>query len=331
MLNVGKRTNLNFINNSKKNILFVDRDIDIDHPGIVDSINSACHDMIVFDDATHYKRGFDVNNFFCRLKKLNLSRPWIILTSDFTYYHSSEDQIVYYPYHCFVNLDICRTTEVDIRSLRNNYLGFLPWHLYPVRLSFLLKFFQQDWFNKCLVNYLPEKILTATQKKILESSIQQLSPQELGVLKQFHVDFPNGLVADMNDDRREIQYINNSANTDCYINFMIESEYDFPFITEKSIKPYLCGQFSAVLSNNLLYNHLEEIGIDILKDYLDMYVPNIDVQERVDITIKKLSKLILNIEQIWIDTYQRRLENYNYVRSTAFVDKLEFKIKQWVN
>lgn len=331
MENVGKSTNLHFIKNSKKNILFVDRDIDVDNNAIVDSLNSVCYDMIIFDDATQYRQGFLVNDFFVKLKTLNLSRPWIILTSDFTFYRSSEEQIVYYPYHCFVNLDVCRTIEVDIKNLRNNYLGFLPWHLYFVRLLFLLKFVQQDWFNKCLVNYLPENILTDFQKKILYSSVQQLSPQELFNLNQFHIDFPNGLVADINDDRLELQYINNCANTDCYINFMIESEYDLPFITEKTIKPYLCGQFSAVLGNNLLYNHLEEIGIDIFKDYLDMYVPNVDIRERVDLTIEKLSKFMFNIEQSWIETYPRRLENYNYVRSTSFVDKLEFKIKQWVN
>lgn len=92
----------------------------------------------------------------------------------------------------------------------------------------------------------------------------------------------------------------------------------------------MCGQFSAVLGNNSLLQHLQELGIDTLTDHLNMQVSDTNFRHALDTILNRLSNLITNIEQSWVDTYPRRLENYHYVRSNTFVNKLECNLKKWL-
>jgi hypothetical protein len=165
------------------------------------------------------------------------------------------------------------------------------------------------------------------QSAVLNAAIAQLTPSELGTLGELSKVLP--LVADHNDSHEFIS-TRNLCYTDCYINAMVESDYDTPFLTEKSLKPYFSGQFSAVLGNNRIYDHLTDLGVDTMQDYLDLSTDTGDFGERVDQTLHKVSALLPNIEQVWHDTYERRLYNYNYVRSVKFTDKMENKIKQWL-
>jgi hypothetical protein len=135
------------------------------------------------------------------------------------------------------------------------------------------------------------------------------------------------LVADPTDHHGHIA-TKNLGYSNCYINAMVESDYDTPFLTEKSLKPYFSGQFSAVLGNNKIYSHITDLGIDTMQDYLDLSTNAINFGDRVDETVAKISALLPNIEHAWHETYQRRLCNYNYTRSDAFVDRLEIDIKQ---
>jgi hypothetical protein len=288
------------------------------------------YDIIIFDDATPYLRNYDARDMYNNLIQLHLTKPWIIITSDFNYYKSAIKNIVYYPFHFLVGIYSARKTELDIKQLRKHYLGFLSFHNYEIRLITFLKLYQQKWFDKCLANYKPSHELTPRQLQVLQNSIAQLNESELNLLEKFNKQFPHGIVADSSTTGLDFVSIDNTANTDCYINLMIESEYNLPFITEKTIKPYLCGQFSAVLGNNFLYQHLQNLGIDTLQDYLEMQVWNSDPRQTIDTILNRLSDLIVNIEQSWIDTYPRRLDNYYYVRSDKFINKLDDGIKEWL-
>lgn len=322
----------NFSTFSSKKNLIVDRKYALDHslllPEYLDK--NKDYDIIVFDDATPYIRNCQVQKMYENVVECNIKTPWIIITSDFNYYKSHEKNIVYYPYHLLFSVAHSKNTEIKISQLRNYFIGFLPWHLHELRLVTIIKLYQQKWFDKCLINYFPKKTLTPFQLEILQCSMNNLSSVESTLLQEFNDNFPNGMIADTSEEFIDFYSLNNKANTDCYVNLMIESEFDLPFITEKSIKPYLCGQFSAVFGNNALTKHLQELGIDTLTDYLNMQVSDRDFRNAIDTILNRLSDLITNIEQSWVDTYPRRLENYNYVRSDAFIYKLEYNLKEWL-
>lgn len=322
----------NFSTFSSKKILIVDRIYALDHSYLLPEYldKNKDYDIIVFDDATPYVRNCQVQKMYENVVECNIKTPWIIITSDFNYYKSHEKNIVYYPYHLLFSVAYSKNTEINIRQLRNYFIGFLPWHLHELRLVTIIKLYQQKWFDKCLINYFPKKTLTPFQLEILQRSMNNLSSVESTLLQEFNDNFPNGMLADTSEEFIDLNSLNNKANTDCYINLMIESEYNLPFITEKTIKPYLCGQFSAVLGNNFLYKHLQNLGIDTLQDYLEMQVWNLDPRQTIDTILNRLSDLIVNIEQSWIDTYPRRLDNYYYVRSDKFINKLDDGIKEWL-
>ena len=285
------------------------------------------HDLIVFDDSTNYVRGYSALELYKNLKSFNLKSKFLILTSNFNYFNNEIDAIIYYPFYLINGIRFLADTKTDIRSSRHFNLGFLFYHVYYVRLLFILKILEKSWLDTCLFNFFPVYSLKESQLKIFDNSVKQLNSKNLSLLEKLNHRFPNGTIADPNDKSEIGLSIDNRIYTDCYINFMIESDFDTPFITEKSIKPYFSGQIPAVLGNNKLYNHLSELGIDTMSDLINLKTEFTDHDSILDYTIEQISNLIPNLEQIWNDSYKRRLQNYYYVRSTDLINKLELTIK----
>jgi hypothetical protein len=294
------------------------------------------YDIMVFDYATPYQRYVDEVKLFDQLTQLNLSIDWIIITSNFMYYHSDNSQIVYYPIYLIDGID--KAVEKNswfnpnIQQPRRHNLSFLTYHLHWHRILSLISLYKQTWFNTCLINLLPIDKMNASQLQGYQAGILSLDSTELETMNELFKLAP--LVADKTDDQREIVNVQNRAFTDCYINMFTESDYARPFITEKSIKPFLTGQFTAVLAHNGLYNHLRELGFDLLSDYinLDFEIKNVsDVRLAINNVVDQIDKLLPNIEQAWKDTYTRRQHNYNLARSPALRSNLCQTLSEQLN
>lgn len=312
---------------SDRKILIVDREYAAENSSrLIEHVDSQpSSDMIVFDDAVPYVRKYSALELYHTVKSYNLKTPWTIITGDFDYSKSQIPEIVYYPYHAIVAVDWNKDITTEIKKSRSANLSFLSFHMYHVRLLFILTLFKQSWFDTCLLNFPTTHQMQPDQTMAFNEAVEQLTADELATLTRMQTILP--LVADPTDHHGHIA-TKNLGYSNCYINAMVESDYDTPFLTEKSLKPYFSGQFSAVLGNNKIYSHITDLGIDTMQDYLDLSTNAINFGDRVDETVAKISALLPNIEHAWHETYQRRLCNYNYTRSDAFVDRLEINIKQ---
>jgi len=208
----------------------------------------------------------------------------------------------------------------------------MSYHLHWHRLLSLLALYKQTWFTTCLLNLLPIAQMNSSQLQGYQNGILLLTKDELLSLNELFKLAP--IVADDTDDQREIVNIQNRAFTDCYINMFTESDYAKPFITEKSIKPFLSGQFTAVMAHKGVYTHLQDLGFDLFQEYINLEFNIIDINDArnaINNVIDQISKLLPNIEQVWNDTYIRRKHNYELAISPALRSELCRELTEQLN
>lgn len=137
------------------------------------------------------------------------------------------------------------------------------------------------------------------------------------------------LVADATDTQHEIVNLENRAFYDSYINVFTESDYPAPFATEKCVKPFLSGQFFAVVGCPDMYAHLKDLGFDLFDDYIPMPTHD-NLRPVLDELITSIKNLLPNIHEAWNSTYERRLHNYELSRSSklrnTLTDSLRIKL-----
>ena len=286
------------------------------------------YDIIIIDYATNYMRR-ELEEKLCeQLAQHTLPKPWIIITSDFKYFNQQHDHIVYYPIYLIDGLDKGGNTEIEINDLRTHSICFLTYHYHWHRVLILLALYQQMRFESCLIN-LPElSTLTDSQSHSLKNSLIYLNPEEKQLVDEMFGLAP--LVADDTDIQVELVDIENKSFQNSYINIFTESDYPKPFVTEKSVKPFLSGQFFAVFGHPAAYLHLKELGFDLFEDYLPM-PQHKNFRQNLQELMNTINGLIPNIVSVWNDTYQRRLHNYTLARSSQLRDKLCQRLLEKVN
>lgn len=288
-------------------------------------------DLILFEYSYRYTRSFDEIDLYTTINSANLKQQWIILTSNYQYYKSLIPQIVYYPVHVIsVIEDYYNDFDVDIKSQRSNFLSFLSYHMHPHRLISLLKLYNQNWFDKCLINLVTPDMVADYQNDIFNASCQLLNSSETKLLAELIKLAP--IIADTTETYHDVNLnsVNNSGYTDCYICMFTEADYPSSFITEKSIKPFLSGQLTAVIGNSTLPKHLKKLGFEIFEEYIDIGLDTPDqpdgldtLRNKLDILLNQLSNLLPIIDDIWNVTYLRRKHNYELVKDPNFLLQLK--------
>ena len=290
-------------------------------------------DLIIIDYSYKYNRFIDEWLLYSIIDDLNLKWPWIIITSNFNYFRSNNNQIIYYPIHAIHAIEYPgNNIDIDLKSKRDYLVSVLSHHLHPHRLLLLTKLYEQPWFDKCLINFSTSNI-TELQTLIYQSSLRLLTADELSIIQQIQNQSP--IIADPFESCDSIVSINNRGFTNCYISMFTEANYNSPFITEKSIKPFMSGQFNAVFGADGLVDHLNELGFEPLDNYLNLAIqtnisdPLTSLRNLLEeIIVNQISKLVDNIEQVWNDTYQIRKYNYELVRSIEFKYTLQRSLQE---
>jgi hypothetical protein len=286
------------------------------------------YDFILIDYATNYSRGGIEESIFNQLSQQSLPKPWAIITSDFKYFNQKHSHIVYYPIYLIDGLEKGSNTEIEIKNQRSHNICFLTYHYHWHRVLILLALYKDINFESCLIN-LPElDTLTESQTRSLEHLAVHLSNTEQQTVSDMFKIAP--ITADVTDAQLEIVNIENRAFSDSYINIFTESDYPKPFVTEKSVKPFLSGQFFAVFNNPDAYQHLKDLGFDLFEDYLPM--PQHDnFRENIKELMESIANLIPKIGEVWESTYERRLRNYRLSRSAELKYRLCYELRRRLN
>ena len=291
-------------------------------------------DLLIIDYATSYSRNDCELDLCNRYHEMGIKTPWVLATSNFQYYHSDRAEIVYYPAHLIQCLIENKDNHVNIHDKRNFSVGFVNGNLHNVRIMLALEMFKYSWFPNCKINFPNVSLLSDSQSDVFESTVAEMNDTERELLSEFVKILP--LVADPTETLdfeglKFAYYLNGNAGfTDCYVNTMIESEWNLPFITEKSIKPFLSGQFNAVLANVGVYSHLEELGFDMMDSYINLRTQG-DTRQSLTDMFKQVDLLLGNIESAWEETYNRRLANYQLAKSDALLNKLQKALFDIIN
>jgi hypothetical protein len=286
------------------------------------------YDIIIIDYATNYIRHGIEERIYNQLIKCQLSKPWIIITSDFKYFNQQHSHIVYYPIYLIDGLDKGSNTEIEIKNQRSHNICYLTYHYHWHRVLILLALYKDMNFESCLINLPEMHALTESQTRSLQHSFVYLSKIEQQTVNDMFKLAP--LVADTTDAQGELADVNNSAFHNSFINIFTESDYPKPFVTEKSIKPFLSGQFFAVFNNPAAYLHLKDLGFDLFEDYLPMPQHD-DFRQNIRELIETISNLIPKIDAIWDSTYERRLHNYRLSRSAKLRNQLCYELRTRLN
>ena len=287
------------------------------------------YDVILIDYATNYVRWQFEEPIYKLLSQCTLPKPWFILTSDFKYYNQKHSHIIYYPIYLIDGLNRGGNTKIEIKNQRSHNICFLTYHYHLHRILVMIELYTQTNFESCLVNLPKLDTLNESQQQSLSNLFPYLTVDQQQLVNEMFKLAP--LVADPADPQVNITDISNRAFSDSYINIFTESDYPKPFVTEKSVKPFLSGQFFAVFGHPAAYIHLKELGFDLFEDYLPMpqsedFIQ--DIQELMNIII---NRLIPNIGSVWNDTYERRLHNYNLARSPELKNKLCYHLRTNLN
>lgn len=287
------------------------------------------YDFILIDYSTNYIRAGIEEILYNQLKQYPISKPWAIITSEFKYYYQPHEHIIYYPIYLIDGLDKGGNTPIEIKNQRSHSLCFLTYHYHWHRLLAMVEIYKNIGLDQCLVNLPTLASLSESQQQSLRNSRRYLTTDE-----QKHIDAMfelAPLVADATDSQHEIVNLENRAFYDSYINVFTESDYPAPFATEKCVKPFLSGQFYAVIGNPAMYQHLRDLGFDLLDDYLPISTDK-DLRVVLGKLTESIANLIPNMQEVWNETYNRRLHNYNLSRSTqlrnTLTNSLRIKLKE---
>jgi hypothetical protein len=296
-------------------------------------INNTCsdeYDIILIDYATNYIREDIEELIYNQLCQHTLPKPWIIITSDFKYFNQQHSHIVYYPIYLIDGLDKGGNTEIEIKNQRHHNICFLTYHYHWHRVLVLLALYRNLKFESCLINLPKLNNLSSSQSQSLENSFVYLTSDEQLLVGELFKMAP--LVVDSTDSQIELVNIENKAFYDSYINIFTESGYGnvISMVTEKSVKPFLSGQFFAVFTHPRSYAHLKELGFDLFEDYLPMPQHN-NFRQNIQELLDMVTDLMPKIQSIWDDTYDRRLHNYQLARSPELRSKLCYHLRRCLN
>jgi hypothetical protein len=136
----------------------------------------------------------------------------------------------------------------------------------------------------------------------------------------------------MNDDPHRIDL---PAYTDSYINFATETSVfeNTIFISEKTWRPFMCGQFGVWLSNPGTVQHLRNCGLDVFDDVFEnhYYDHEKNLNKRIDMIHSIIDNATkIDIEKVWNQTLSRRQSNITRFYSADLENILTQQCKEYV-
>ena len=270
--------------------------------------------IIIDDSSSYHPMGDELFSIRDRIMDMGLQQPWVILTSDFNT-PSWEKNIMFYPSYVIDIFQLSAIPEVEIVRQRSHNLGFIFNRAYYQRGVSVIKMYQLPWFDTCVIKFPTQEFDTSG-----------ISEHDRAI---FDVKIVPSLpwCAEFEGDALEINHI---GFTDCYINFMIESSYPSPLVSEKSIKPFLAGQIPSVMGNSKLSNLMNSWGFDMMENYISQPTHD-DIHRNLDELLPQLTNVIGNIKQIWHETLPSRQHNYDWARTHDFKMILEKELLEWLH
>jgi hypothetical protein len=295
-------------------------------------------DLVIVSVADHPREHYYDVSWYDSFKQIKT--PIVVLNA----YSTGNDMEIYCPiyalYYLFTNDETQITTEKQlINSDRNYIFSCLNNKPKTERLLNLLEIYQR-YKDKSLVSLKHSLGNHVDQYDFSKKQLQEVLSKENyqflceNIIDKTPIEIPDDSLIDLYCSAHPAYF-------DAYLN--IVTEYGFctktPFISEKTIKPVLSGQFFVILSTTGSVTLLESLGFDTFRDIIDHSVyENQDHYADYGLgAIKKLHDYLeTTLQYDWKDVYdrtlQRRLSNRNLILGGQlklnFIQQLKSKIER---
>jgi hypothetical protein len=233
--------------------------------------------------------------------------------------HLRREHLLFYPY--WYQDSIRRFSKQSMTDVKTYKLSCLNGNPRPHRILNYFRLMDKNYPSILVSIHTEDRIITKTDDDwLLDSTILEQWLQLVPQLKH----------------RNEgcTQLPDNAAYLDSYVNLVTETTViDRLFITEKTWKPVASGQLFLVLGNPGTIQFLREQGVDTFDDYIDhRYDFETDPTTKLDLLYKSLDQLLIsNLEDIYKQTKQRRLENASRFFAGTFDSQYFKTLKECIN
>jgi hypothetical protein len=233
--------------------------------------------------------------------------------------HLRREHLLFYPY--WYQDSIRRFSKQPITDVKIYKLSCLNGNPRPHRILNYFRLTDTNYSNTLISIHTEDRTITKTDDDwLLDSTILeqwlQLAPQ----LK--------------NRTESCTQLPDNPAYLDTYVNLVTETTViDRLFITEKTWKPIASGQLFLILGNPGTIQFLRDQGVDTFDDYINhSYDLEANPATKLDLLYKSLDQLMIsNLEDIYKQTRQRRLENASRFFAGTFDSQYYKTLKECIN
>lgn len=213
---------------------------------------------------------------------------YLILSPDWQYWYKPTDRIKFYNHWLFNQIK--RNGHVTLPKQRQYAISCLNRSPRTERVYNIQTMCTQPWFKKCLTSFYNIDAYGNTV------NAPMLNP--------------------LNENQKELNdhSLKHPAYWNSYVNYVTETTMQYPFFSEKSVKPILAEQVFFINAYPGLLQFFKDIGIDVFDDIIDVRYNTGNWQDSINKCHAEISKFLQNN----ISMHSRCKQNKHYLKSIEF-------------
>lgn len=240
---------------------------------------------------------------------LNYTDNFVVLSGDSKYFQQPMDHVCYFPFW-YLHQKYTHNPLPVIDQPRQYPLSSLNKIARYQRIENFIKLRKKPYFDRLLFgmlyHYDQQAVRRQTPKAFYNSDI----------IAEFELLIPDKPIVMSGSGHA----INLPAYSDSYINLVTETSIydDTIFVSEKTWKPFMSGQFGLWLSNPGTVAFLRDIGFDMFDDIFNNhdYDKEVNLNQRIDMIHATIDQIIdQDLDIIFQNTLERRQANINLLYS----------------
>jgi hypothetical protein len=253
------------------------------------------------------------------------SQDFVVLSGDVMFFEQAQPHVCFFPWWYF-NQKYTYDPIGQIDQPRQYKISSMNHVARYHRIENFIKLRRKSYFDQLLFGmryyYDRKELHRQTSKKTLNPEI--VAEFEALLPEHINLGYAGG-------EQHAIHY---PEYYDSYLNYVTETIWheNTMFITEKTWKPFMSGQFGLWLSNPFQVRFLRSIGLDVFDDILQShhYDLECDLSKRIDAIHTIIDQFMtLDIDHIWTETLSRRQANIDRFYSQDLEDQLVVQCQQY--
>ena len=254
-----------------------------------------------------------------------LCNDFVVLSGDATYYYQPKKHVCYFPFW-YLHQKYRFQSNFAIDKPRQYVISCMNKVSRYHRIENFIKLQKKSYFDQMLFGMLFDYNRTQVARNVPRQFYN------LDIIKEFESQIPAEKTK--MTDKQDVHSINLPAYYDSYANLVTETSIykDTIFVSEKSWKPFMSGQFGLWLSNPGTVDFFRDLGFDVFDDIFQdhFYDKETDLNKRIDNLHSIIDDYMqMNSSDMFEKTLPRRKANLELFYSEDLEQKLTNQTKQY--